>query len=190
MMSCTFPLLHFGDCPHSDILPYSLDIPLALPRPSTDIVEMPRSAKVGTAIMKEIPDSHTRICPETNMSPFDRFMKHYLHGEETKIFIRVLVSFLEVTMKPPLWILNPTLLWVGRHNYYGTIGTSFMPNQLFLGTFLALLSSGKNRSTMSSSLLLPPAPVIRKHNPLLLFCPQLTPPSMTISLMPRPLRSI
>ncbi|KAL7937454.1 hypothetical protein V8C35DRAFT_292569 [Trichoderma chlorosporum] len=39
-------------------------------------------------LISEIPDTLTRACPLTNMSPLDNFFKHYMHGEDAQVFVR------------------------------------------------------------------------------------------------------
>lgn len=39
-------------------------------------------------LIREIPDSLTRACPLTKLSPLDKFMDHYLHGEDAQVFVR------------------------------------------------------------------------------------------------------
>ncbi|KAL5088330.1 hypothetical protein Trisim1_006779 [Trichoderma cf. simile WF8] len=39
-------------------------------------------------LINDIPDTLTRACPLTNMSPLDNFFKRYMHGEDAQIFVR------------------------------------------------------------------------------------------------------
>ncbi|CAM1503868.1 Fc.00g014590.m01.CDS01 [Cosmosporella sp. VM-42] len=39
-------------------------------------------------VIREIPESLTRLCPNSQSSPLDHFMDRYLHGEDAKVFIR------------------------------------------------------------------------------------------------------
>lgn len=51
-------------------------------RPRADVL-----AKAG-AIVRKIPDSLTRTCPETKLSPLDTLMGHYLRGDKAQLFVR------------------------------------------------------------------------------------------------------
>lgn len=39
-------------------------------------------------IMRKIPKSLTRTCPQSNLSPLDHFMESYLHGKDAEVFVR------------------------------------------------------------------------------------------------------
>lgn len=57
----------------------------------TDVVHVQPKADVlakASGIIREIPDSLTRACPDSKLSPLDSFMRHYLHGESTQVFVR------------------------------------------------------------------------------------------------------
>lgn len=57
----------------------------------TDLVRI-RANKDVTAtaqgLIREIPESLTRICPHSKSSPLDHFMNRYLHGEDAQVFVR------------------------------------------------------------------------------------------------------
>lgn len=57
----------------------------------TDEINIKSHANVtanARGVMREIPESLTRACPDTNMSPLDVFMDSYLHGQQTRVFLR------------------------------------------------------------------------------------------------------
>ncbi|KAF5672238.1 hypothetical protein FDENT_10607 [Fusarium denticulatum] len=39
-------------------------------------------------IIRDIPESLTKVCPHSESSPLDHFMDRYLHGEDAKVFVR------------------------------------------------------------------------------------------------------
>lgn len=39
-------------------------------------------------VIREIPESLTRTCPNSELSPLDYFMERYLHGEDARVFVR------------------------------------------------------------------------------------------------------
>ncbi|XP_044724542.1 pre-rRNA processing protein [Hirsutella rhossiliensis] len=56
----------------------------------TDVIHVRPKADVlakASGIIHEIPDSLTRTCPDTKLSPLDSLMSHYLHGENTQVSI-------------------------------------------------------------------------------------------------------
>lgn len=57
----------------------------------TDIIHVRPKADIlarASGILREIPDSLTRTCPETKLSPLDNLMDRYLHGENAQVLIR------------------------------------------------------------------------------------------------------
>ncbi|KAH7157097.1 hypothetical protein EDB81DRAFT_788842 [Dactylonectria macrodidyma] len=92
---------------HNDF-PVSLEVPslgfevlvpncdLSLPSISvadatTDIVKVRANKDVkaeAQGIVREIPESLTRVCPHSKSSPLDEFMEHYLHGQDAQVFVR------------------------------------------------------------------------------------------------------
>ncbi|POR34139.1 Uncharacterized protein TPAR_05681 [Tolypocladium paradoxum] len=51
-------------------------------RPKSDVTAEAES------VVRELPEMLTRACPDTELSPLDNFMKHYLHGENAQVFVR------------------------------------------------------------------------------------------------------
>jgi hypothetical protein len=39
-------------------------------------------------IIRELPETLTKACPSSDLSPLDNFMKRYLHGEDSEVFVR------------------------------------------------------------------------------------------------------
>lgn len=39
-------------------------------------------------IVRELPETLTKACPSSELSPLDNFMKRYLHGEDAEVFVR------------------------------------------------------------------------------------------------------
>ncbi|KAI0517234.1 hypothetical protein F5B22DRAFT_635875 [Xylaria bambusicola] len=39
-------------------------------------------------VIHELPDSLTRVCPDSSSSPLDMFLKQYMHGEPATLFVR------------------------------------------------------------------------------------------------------
>lgn len=57
----------------------------------TDLIEIHAEKDVvanAKGVVREIPDSLIRSCPNSQASPLDKFMKQYLHGNEAKVFVR------------------------------------------------------------------------------------------------------
>ena len=57
----------------------------------TSIIQVrPKSDVTAEAegVIRELPETLTRACPDTELSPLDNFMKHYLHGEDARVFVR------------------------------------------------------------------------------------------------------
>ncbi|PHH65118.1 hypothetical protein CDD81_3249 [Ophiocordyceps australis] len=57
----------------------------------TSIVQVRPKADVNveaSGIIEEIPKSLTRTCPNTELSPLDDLVKHYLHGDRARVFLR------------------------------------------------------------------------------------------------------
>ncbi|PNY28478.1 Uncharacterized protein TCAP_01579, partial [Tolypocladium capitatum] len=57
----------------------------------TSVIQIRPEADVtaeAEGIVGELPDTLTRPCPDTELSPLDNFMKHYLHGENAQVFVR------------------------------------------------------------------------------------------------------
>ncbi|KAH7154955.1 hypothetical protein B0J13DRAFT_593379 [Dactylonectria estremocensis] len=58
---------------------------------TTDIVKVRANKDVkadAQGIIREIPESLTRVCPHSKSSPLDEFMEHYLHGQDAQVFVR------------------------------------------------------------------------------------------------------
>lgn len=57
----------------------------------TSVISVRRHSNVtadAKGIIRELSDSLTRACPSTKLSPLDQFMKHYLHGEASEVYVR------------------------------------------------------------------------------------------------------
>ena len=57
----------------------------------TSVIQVRPKADVtaeAEGVVREIPETLTRACPDTELSPLDNFMKRYLHGEDAKVFVR------------------------------------------------------------------------------------------------------
>lgn len=57
----------------------------------TSVIQIRPKADVtaeAEGVVRELPETLTRACPDTELSPLDNFMKHYLHGENAKVFVR------------------------------------------------------------------------------------------------------
>ena len=69
----------------------SSDPHIAVAEAVTHPIEVRSHANVSAralGIIREIPDSLLRSCPETKASPLDHFMNNYLHGEDAEVLIR------------------------------------------------------------------------------------------------------
>lgn len=54
----------------------------------------------ATGLIRDIPESLTRACPTTNISPLDEFMKRYLKGEDAQVFVQANME----TSDLPSWV--------------------------------------------------------------------------------------
>ncbi|OAA43818.1 hypothetical protein NOR_04393 [Metarhizium rileyi] len=57
----------------------------------TSVLEIHPKSNVtveAEGIIRELPDTLTKACPSSDLSPLDNFMKRYLHGEDAEVFVR------------------------------------------------------------------------------------------------------
>ncbi|KAF5699410.1 hypothetical protein FMUND_14766 [Fusarium mundagurra] len=57
----------------------------------TEPIDVKAKAEVqadAKGIIRDIPESLTKACPQSESSPLDHFMDRYLHGEDAKVFVR------------------------------------------------------------------------------------------------------
>lgn len=87
-VSLTVPSLGF------DILVSNCDKSQPLIKVATavsDVIHVVAKSNItadATGLVQKIPDSLVRVCPETDMSPLDLFMKRYLRGETARVFVQ------------------------------------------------------------------------------------------------------
>jgi hypothetical protein len=64
---------------------------IAVAEAVTELIEVrgERDVRAGAlGLIRQIPESLTRTCPKSNLSPLDHFMENYLHGEDAEVFVR------------------------------------------------------------------------------------------------------
>lgn len=57
----------------------------------TSVIEVHPKSNVtveAEGVIRELPETLTRACPSSELSPLDNFMKRYLHGEDAEVFVR------------------------------------------------------------------------------------------------------
>ncbi|KYK55733.1 hypothetical protein DCS_07697 [Drechmeria coniospora] len=57
----------------------------------TTVIDIRSKSKVtaeAKGVMRELPESLTKACPNTKLSPLDSFMERYLHDETAQVFVR------------------------------------------------------------------------------------------------------
>jgi hypothetical protein len=70
---------------------------------TSDIHVVPKANITANArgIIREIPDSLVRACPQTDSSPLDNIMRHYLNGENAEVYVK---GKKEQDSKTPDWV--------------------------------------------------------------------------------------
>lgn len=64
---------------------------IAVAEAVTELIEVRGEQDVDAGalgLIRQISESLTRACPESNLSPLDHFMGNYLHGEDAEVFVR------------------------------------------------------------------------------------------------------